>query len=485
LRERIAQERQDGEAVTVTSNDEARAVNSSIRDERVARGEVDDQRTASGSDGLPIGAGDLIQTRKNLTDLGVANRQQWIVQHVADNGTLSVLEAGNGRKRQRTISLPAEYVAEHTHLSYAATSYGVQGATVPASHTLLTDSTSAASVYVGMTRGRESNLLHIVAENLGDARAQFVAAMERDRADRGLADATQRAAEEVTGLIKHGPVKFVSDEIAALMQQAATAEVQAERWQQVSSALADLNQRETVIREAARVAEQTARHRAEQVRVEVTAPIVSAARTALAEWQQAEATEQTAGKQVRGSSWFGKRRARDEHETAKRRTHDARQQLASEWGELPRWNERADTWVKRVTRPKIDADPRVVDAEQEHQTARNEVLRRPEQAQTARLAVFARVFGAEHVLRSRAAYLNTNPAQRAQSADQTAKRARAEAELLRSLTPTEAVARIEQTRAAEAASEAQQAELRRAALYDPSQRRATPGREPPSRGLWR
>ncbi|QBE50362.1 TrwC relaxase [Leucobacter triazinivorans] len=465
LRAHIAKARQDGEAVTVTSNDEARAVNSSIRDERIARGEVNEQRTAYGSDGLPIGAGDLIQTRKNRTDLGVANRQQWIVQHVADNGTLSVLEAGNGRKRQRTISLPAEYVAEHTHLSYAATSYGVQGATVPASHTLLTDSTSAASVYVGMTRGRESNLLHIVAENLGDARAQFVAAMERDRADRGLADATQRAAEEVTGLIKHGPVKFVSDEIATLMQQAATAEVQAERWQQVSSALADLNQRETVIREAARVAEQTARHRAEQVRVEVTAPIVSAARTALAEWQQAEATEQTAGKQVRGSSWFGKRRARDEHETAKRRTHDARQQLASEWGELPRWNERADTWVKRVTRPKIDADPRVVDAEQEHRAARDEVLRRPERAQTARLAAFGRVFGAEQVFRNRAAYLSTNPAQRAQSAAQTAKHARDEAELLRSLTPAEAVARIEQTRVAQVESEAKQSEQERARLY--------------------
>ena len=126
LRAHIAQERQDGDAVTVTSNEEARAVNSSIRDERVARGEVDDQCTAYGSDGLPIGAGDLIQTRKNRTDLGVANRQQWIVQHVADDGTLSVLEAGSDRKRQRTVRLPAEYVTEHTHLSYAATSYGVQ-----------------------------------------------------------------------------------------------------------------------------------------------------------------------------------------------------------------------------------------------------------------------------------------------------------------------------------------------------------------------
>ncbi|MDN5781255.1 MAG: hypothetical protein L0H23_04400, partial [Luteimonas sp.] len=52
-------------------------------------------------------------------------------------------------KRQRTLRLPADYVAEHAHLSYAATAYGVQGATVAGSHTILTDATSAADVYVG------------------------------------------------------------------------------------------------------------------------------------------------------------------------------------------------------------------------------------------------------------------------------------------------------------------------------------------------
>ncbi len=42
VREHIAAQRQDGEAVTVTSNDEARTVNARIREERVARGVVDD-----------------------------------------------------------------------------------------------------------------------------------------------------------------------------------------------------------------------------------------------------------------------------------------------------------------------------------------------------------------------------------------------------------------------------------------------------------
>ncbi len=485
-REHIAQSAREGEAVTVSRNDEARTVNARIREERVSQGLVDDTTIVYGSDGLPVGAGDVIQTRKNNADVGVANRQQWVVQRVEDDGAVSVREAGSGRKRQRTVHLPAEYVAEYAHLSYAATAYGVQGATVEGSHTLLTDSTSAASVYVGMTRGRNENLLHVVAENHAEARAQFVEAMERDRADRGLAAATQRAAEEVAGLTEHGPVQLVSDEIAALVKRAETAEAQAARWQQVSAALADLSDRETALRENARATEQTARQRAEQVRAEVTTPIVSAARTALTEWEQANAAEQAAGKQVRASSWFGKRRARTEHESAQARTREAHQQLTREWGEPPRWNESPDAWVERVTRPRIDGDARVIDTEQEHQTARKALLHRPERAQAARLAAYARAFGAETVIRNQQAYLTTSPAQQAARTAKTAKQAREEAALLRSLTPTEAAKRIEQTRKAEAARDAQQAEQRRAALYDPSQHRATPGQAPPpdyGRGL--
>src|SRR5699024_1422682 len=113
---------------------------------------------------LPIGAGDLIQTRRNDSDLGVANRQQWVVQQVTDDGTVYAREVGSGRKNPRTVTLPPEYVAEHAHLSYAATAYGVQGATVTTSHTILSEATSAAGVYVGMTRGRETNQLHVTAE---------------------------------------------------------------------------------------------------------------------------------------------------------------------------------------------------------------------------------------------------------------------------------------------------------------------------------
>lgn len=140
--------------------------------------------------------------------------------------------------------------------------------------------------------------------------------------------------------------------------------------------------------------------------------------------------------------------------------------------------------MERVTRPRIENDPRVIDAEQEHQTARDALLHRPERAQPARLAAYARTFGAETVIRNRQAYLATNPAQQAARAAKTARQAREEAELLRSLTPVDAAERIEQTRAAQAAREAQRAERERALSRDYEQlHRSAPRHDGTTRGL--
>lgn len=199
LHDALAREWGDGDAVTVATNDEARVLNARIRDERVRAGVVDDHGATTGSDGLSIGRGDVIQTRQNDAAVHVANRQTWIVQGVGDDGAVWVKERTESQ-RQRTVRLPAEYVAEHTHLAYASTAFGMQGATVSDSHTAISDATDAASVYVGMTRGRNSNRLHLVAAALDEARAQFALALERDRGDRGLAHATVAAQASVVGL---------------------------------------------------------------------------------------------------------------------------------------------------------------------------------------------------------------------------------------------------------------------------------------------
>lgn len=451
LHEYIAKHRSDGEAVTVATNDEAARLNARIRDERLQAGAVDEQATATGSDGLPIGCGDLIQTRKNDTSLGVANRQLWVVQHVADDGTLRAVEAGSDRKREHTVRLPAAYVTEHTHLAYASTAYGVQGITAPGSHTILTDAMSGAAVYVGMTRGTDENVLHVVAENTAEARRQFIDAVERDRADRGLTDATQQAAEAVRGLVDDGPVKLVNTEIAALTQQAEHAERRAALWQRAADALTELHARQRDARDqAAQIADSAARE-LERVRAEVAVPLTEQALAALGEWQNADTAQRVARDRLRTVDRFGKRRATTEHHAARTLAHDAAQRLTSAWGEPPRWNENETAWVERVTRPRIDADPRVVATNAQHEAAANAARKTLEPDPWPRLRIYARIFGADTVVSNRAVYLAARPHMHAEDATRTAVEARAEIEALRALSPTAAMARIEQTRATEQA----------------------------------
>jgi exodeoxyribonuclease V alpha subunit len=102
-----------------------------------------------------------------------------------------------GRRR-----LPAAYAREHVELAYATTAYGAQGSTVPISHVLVGEHTGAASAYVGMTRGRERNVAHLVAETMDDARRRWVDVFGRDRADLGPSHAARLAADAVD---RYGP----------------------------------------------------------------------------------------------------------------------------------------------------------------------------------------------------------------------------------------------------------------------------------------
>jgi len=96
--------------------------------------------------------------------------------------------------------LPA--VRAHVEFAYATTAYGAQGSTVPVSHVLVGEHTGAASAYVGMTRGRERNVAHLVAGSVEDARNQWITAFGRDRADLGPAAARVTAAEAAE---RYGP----------------------------------------------------------------------------------------------------------------------------------------------------------------------------------------------------------------------------------------------------------------------------------------
>jgi exodeoxyribonuclease V alpha subunit len=81
-------------------------------------------------------------------------------------------------------------------LAYASTAHGVQGDTVTTAHVVIGEHTGAASAYVGMTRGRRSNTAHLIADDLGHGREQWIAVFARDRTDLGPAHAAEVAAEE-------------------------------------------------------------------------------------------------------------------------------------------------------------------------------------------------------------------------------------------------------------------------------------------------
>ena len=86
-------------------------------------------------------------------------------------------------------------------LAYAVTGHGAQGMTTDTAHAVLSDEMDAAGVYVGMTRGRTANVLHIVAVDHDDARQQFIDAFARDSADRDLAEAKKQAERDMRGIV--------------------------------------------------------------------------------------------------------------------------------------------------------------------------------------------------------------------------------------------------------------------------------------------
>nr|WP_240619415.1 MobF family relaxase [Blastococcus sp. TF02-8] len=192
-------------AVVADTREQVNELNAAIRDRLVPDGRVDDVRVVTTRAGQRIGAGDRIATRRNDRDLEVANRDTWTVTAVGRRGGLLVtagtatgdVSPGDVTPAGAPVRvLPADYVTQHVELAYASTAYGVQGDTVPTAHVVIGDQTGAASAYVGMTRGRLSNTAHLVAADVAEARALWIAVFGRDRADLGPGHAAELAAHE-------------------------------------------------------------------------------------------------------------------------------------------------------------------------------------------------------------------------------------------------------------------------------------------------
>lgn len=182
-----------GDLVIADSREQVADLNAAIRHQRHHENTRVEITTASGD---RIGIGDRVATRRNDPDLQVANRQIWTVARIGRDGSL--LLHGRGRDRE----IPAAYATRFVELAYATTVHGAQGSTVTDAHVAIGEHTGAASAYVAMTRGRETNVAHLVAENLDVARGQWIEIFSRDRADLGPAQARRQARE---ALNRYGP----------------------------------------------------------------------------------------------------------------------------------------------------------------------------------------------------------------------------------------------------------------------------------------
>jgi exodeoxyribonuclease V alpha subunit len=181
------------------SRDQVFALNAAIRDRLVADGFVDDNHVVVNESGERLGVGDRVATRRNDWRLGVANRQTWTITALED----TVVTLRNNHGRTRTV--PGWYAHGWVELGYATTVYGAQGETTAVGHLVIGEQTTAASAYVGMTRGRHDDLAHLVAETPEQARTIWEQAFSRDRADLGVAHARLQAIDDIDRYGPNGP----------------------------------------------------------------------------------------------------------------------------------------------------------------------------------------------------------------------------------------------------------------------------------------
>jgi conjugative relaxase-like TrwC/TraI family protein len=150
----------------VTTNQQAAILSERARNALLQAGTVTDGPTARLRDNL-ASARDHIVTRRNDRRLRtssrgwVVNGDVWTVSLVRPDGAIDARRHSDGS----TITLPADYLAEHAHLAYATTAHRAQGMTVDVSHAAVTADTSHEQLYVAATRGRHGNHLWVVVDS--------------------------------------------------------------------------------------------------------------------------------------------------------------------------------------------------------------------------------------------------------------------------------------------------------------------------------
>ena len=485
LSETLALEQQAGRStIAVTStNAAAQQINHAVYERLVDAGTIDPSTVAHGRDGDPIAAGAQVATRENDRELGVANRQTWTVQSVNADGRITVADPQTGHHR----TLDADYVASHVQLAYAVTGHGAQGMTVDTAHAVLSDEMDAAGVYVGMTRGRTANVLHVVAVDHDDAREQFVDAFARDSADRGLDEARKQVECDMRGIVT-GHDATVAAEVDQLTRNAEKADRQATIWDDAAGKFARLREQQAAELQRLEQAAEHAQAAAYEAHTEALAPLTEQAQRDGAEVAALREDATRAQDEARHAGRFGRRRAERDSAAAVEQWENARGRVEQEWGSAPWGGHKVESWVERVSQQRAGQDPQVRETSKAAAAAKIELRlareRQPLEARGLARQVFRDDSGAQFVTAESGERRAVRYAEqwRDRAAD-----ARAEAVELGQLPTDQAVNRVQtkhQAAAEQAARDKQLARERAERLqqndlyHPPPQHRPDPSRGP-------
>jgi len=178
------------------TNEEAAELARLVRERRIERRQITGKHEVTLRDGNAAGTGDLVRARLNSKinagGARLTNRDTLRLTGFRGAGkdrfAIAERQTGPG-EWSAPFDLPVTYLEENAELAYAGNVYVAQGATVDASHLVVAEGMSRDLLYVGSTRGREENTIHV---RTGPADP---AGMSRAEREAYAQDAVMRAAE--------------------------------------------------------------------------------------------------------------------------------------------------------------------------------------------------------------------------------------------------------------------------------------------------
>ena len=164
-----------------TTNAQAAELARRARDELAALGLVAADDLVELADGNVAGVGDLIVARQNapiragepgrrLANRDVLRIEAWDEVGEARVALVRRLAGRDPLTREvvwsESFELPEDYLERHVNLAYAGNVHVAQGRTVDTAHLLVDETAGREAFYVGMTRGRERNMVYVVIERV-------------------------------------------------------------------------------------------------------------------------------------------------------------------------------------------------------------------------------------------------------------------------------------------------------------------------------